>query len=149
MTQSTPLSLAGDYSPTCAECGKTASTSILKELGPDSYRWIFDSLGGGNGSGDVISREKAAIYARAFSEPYSAEAMRAADIHDGGGLCLECEKFYCGGHWGLDDSVCPQKHYRAHPDPFWMPPELAYGYLRQMSPDPEYWEQFGPPEDWR
>jgi hypothetical protein len=125
--------------PRCAKCGDVASTVILKPEGA-GYRFVYDGPGGGTGShGDLISKAEGDQIIRAFSAPYSVSAMESVDLHDNGGMCLECGKFYCTKHWAFD-STCPAGHIRSNLDPHWYPPEIDYEYLRDRWPGgPGFW----------
>jgi len=131
---------AGTFKPRCAKCGDVASTVFLTRAEGGRYRFVYEGIGGGTADhGDRIAEEQAVQYVLVFSEPYSAEAMKAVDLHDNGEMCLECKLSYCDAHWHDEGSATrPNSHSRSHMDPFWIPPELEYGHSRDTSPNPEF-----------
>jgi hypothetical protein len=96
------------------------------ELTESSGGWHLryeGTAGCGNGSGDPISAERAQAILDAFSPPYEAAKIRAADFYDDFGFCTSCAKFYCPTHWRVSSTgggTCPAGHFKSL-DPHWHP----------------------------
>jgi len=102
----------------CARCRAVAAEARLT---PERDGWTFQyaGVGGGNGSGDLISHARARAIRRAFSRPWSWAKWQAADIHDAGGYCRQCRKCYCARHWSHGGAgPCPKGHFQSL-DPHW------------------------------
>ena len=111
-----------EFRPLCSKCGEVASTiQLFNEF--DKWRLVYEGPDGGNGSGDEIAHESARAIINGFTEPYTAQGIRAADFFDDGGFCLECGQFYCYSHWGISTTGgggCPKGHFKGL-DPHWSP----------------------------
>jgi hypothetical protein len=83
----------------------------------------YKGAGGENGSGDLITAERAQNILTAFAEPYAPDRIRAAGFYDDGGYCLDCQQFYCPTHWNITSTGggrCPKGHFKSL-DPPWSP----------------------------
>ena len=83
---------------------------------------MYHGLGGNNGDvGDGMDESEAVRILEAFSNPPVPNKVQE-EFHDGAGLCLPCEEFYCATHWGVDDGFgrCPRGHGKSL-DPHWSP----------------------------
>lgn len=109
-------------SPRCAVCERlAASIGVLEVSG--SWRLKYSGPGGSNGSGDLISAERARAIRAAFVQPYEKSRIRAAGFYDDAGFCAECGKFYCADHWKVSSTgggTCPAGHFKSL-DPHWSP----------------------------
>lgn len=120
-SQSEALGPAG-LSPRCALCTRLAAEIELVETA-GSWRLRYSGPGGSNGSGDKVSSERAESIRMAFTPPYEATRIRAADFYDDAGFCTHCGKFYCGTHWNMTawgSGTCPSGHFKSL-DPHWSP----------------------------
>ncbi len=90
----------------------------------DSTRWrfIYRGVEAGNGLGDDITTERAAVLASAFSEPLTYEKVRTSGLYDDAGFCRQCRLPYCFDHWGAGEGsgTCPRGHWKSL-DPHWSP----------------------------
>lgn len=109
--------------PACAVCGKGATHVELRREG-DTWRFIYRGIEAGNGSGSVVSTERAALLTEAFADPPQFDLMKEADLHyDNAGYCTRCGVAYCSDHWNVSSTGyghCPQGH-GASLDPHWSP----------------------------
>jgi len=132
------------FQPKCKECGLRCSS--IEVLGPDelaaereswpqerrdqfakrrsptSHYLIYEGPGGGNGWGDEIPQERAALFLAAIANP-TPEAMKACGLYDSAGLCTQCREFYCPTHWSISATgygTCPRGHGKSL-DPHWHP----------------------------
>lgn len=112
----------GNLSPRCAVCGQVAAKIELSRT-PDAWLLKYSGPGGSNGSGDPVSAAKAEVILRAFTPPYDAAKIRAAEFYDDAGFCIDCAKFYCPTHWSVSSigsGRCPRGHFKSL-DPHWSP----------------------------
>ena len=59
--------------PSCAECGQAAShVELVGPVAPEApaWRFVYSGPGGSNGSGDVITEDRAERLTEAFVEPF-------------------------------------------------------------------------------
>lgn len=108
--------------PQCAVCGQAATRAELKR---DHAGWHFSYSGitSGNGTGDAVDDERAALLTEAFTQPFNFDLMRTAGLYDNAGYCEECGVAYCYTHWRTSTSgfgQCPQGHGKSL-DPHWSP----------------------------
>ena len=81
--------------------------------GRDHWLLLYSGPAAGNGSGDVISADRAAVIAQAFREPYTYARVHTAGFYDDAGFCERCKVPYCSRHWrvsGVGVGHCPQGH---------------------------------------
>lgn len=112
-----------NFNPACTVCGRAASKIQLFTI-DGVWKLIYEGPDSGSGSGGVeIGPDSASAIISGFTEPYSKEKIRAADLYDDGGFCLECSKFYCWTHWNVSTTGggrCPNGHFKSL-DPHWDP----------------------------
>jgi hypothetical protein len=120
------MSATQTFQPACAICGTPGATIKLTEK-DGRFFLVYSGPGGsndtGSGMGDPVTAERAQAIITAFSPPYAAARIRTADFYDDAGCCLECETFYCPGHWNITSTGggwCPQGHFKSL-DPHWFP----------------------------
>lgn len=129
--------------PPCAVCGTPAALVEVLAPGemPDGYeswqasrresyerfqgfttwRFRYEDPGGGNGHGDRITPERAALLIEVFTPPI--KVNRLDEVGVDGGMCLPCGKPYCRTHWNVsavEYGHCPQGHGKSI-DPHWHP----------------------------
>lgn len=89
----------------------------------DSWWFIYQGPGGGNGHGDAVSPAKGQQYLNAFSEPVRYTSMTELELYDVAGFCRQCTQPYCPAHWrvsGTGYGTCPRGHGQSL-DPHWSP----------------------------
>ena len=112
--------------PSCAECGQAAShVELVGPVAPDTpaWRFVYSGPGGSNGSGDVITEERADRLTEAFVEPFHFITIATAGLYDNAGFCERCDAAYCGWHWNITPTgfgTCPRGHSTSL-DPHWSP----------------------------
>jgi hypothetical protein len=109
--------------PPCHICGRPATHVELRRES-DGWRFIYEGIEAGNGNGDIVSDEKAAMLTATFADPPHFDLMREADLHyDNAGYCEQCGVAYCYTHWNPTTTgwgTCPQGHGKGL-DPHWSP----------------------------
>lgn len=108
----------------CHVCGKRASRVELRgPNGDGTWRFLYEGIEAGNGSGDDIPAVDAMAIARAFSQPLTFEAVHGAGLYDDAGMCSQCSVPYCHEHWNVSSDgfgQCPEGHGKSL-DPHWSP----------------------------
>ncbi len=107
--------------PRCAACGRPATHVELRPEG-NEWRFIYEGIEAGNGSGDIVTEERARLLTAALAVPPNFELMREADLHyDNAGYSPECRVPYCSKHWHPSSTGygrCPKGHGQSL-DPHW------------------------------
>ena len=117
-----PTASPSGLSPRCALCTNlSAEIEITGDSGSQMLK--YSGPGGSNGSGDLISGERADAIRAAFAPPYELDKIKAAGFYDEAGFCAGCSKFYCYTHWNSSSTGggrCPVGHFKSL-DPHWSP----------------------------
>jgi len=107
----------------CAKCDCIAATIEIRS-GNGTERLIYNGIVAGTGPGGTpISSGRTRAIASAFTPPYEAATIRAADFYDDAGFCASCGVFYCFTHWNPSTTGggrCPHGHFKSL-DPHWSP----------------------------
>jgi hypothetical protein len=107
----------------CAACGKTAAEARLRKVS-GAWTLAYAGIVAGTGpDGAPVSSRRAKAVLKAFKGARRFESFAAAELHDHGGVCIQCRKPYCWTHWGQPIGAggrCPQGHFQSL-DPHWTP----------------------------
>jgi hypothetical protein len=109
----------------CAICSRVgARIEVLSSEG--TQKMIYEGICAGTGrSGMPISSSRVRAIEEAFTVPYQAVRIRAAELFDDAGFCERCETFYCFTHWDPSTTgggKCPSGHLKIL-DQHWSPVE--------------------------
>ena len=100
-----------------------SNSSARSRRDAPAWRFVYSGPGGSNGSGDVITEERAERLTEAFVEPFHFVTIATAGLYDNAGFCERCDAAYCGWHWNITPSgfgTCPRGHSTSL-DPHWSP----------------------------
>jgi hypothetical protein len=140
-----PMTQGFVATPECAECGRQTSRvelvapgeypaewaqwdvdrkeSFLRRREPGEWWLLFEGVDTGNGGGDSVTAESAALLADAFAAPYRYERVHTAGFYDDAGFCGTCDAPFGRFRWNVSSSGyghCPQGHGKSL-DPHWSP----------------------------